>query len=230
MINSNLGKFNFSWSMGNRTGFFVLFIWILLSVISSTTAYAHRVVVFAWIEGGMVYTQSKFPGGARVSGGEITVLDESGQVLLNGKTDGQGEFSFPLPILKAPSELKIVLNAGMGHQGHWTLTRDEVGRAMGMERQMDDSAVAARPDTVARSLPASTPETTAPVNMPCRLDEAELDRIVAAAVDRKLSPVMDMLISIREEAAIGLDDVIAGVGYIFGLTGLLAWFYSRKKG
>jgi hypothetical protein len=60
-------------------------------------------------------------------------------------------------------------------------------------------------------------------------NEADLRKIVEETIDRKLSPIMDMLVSIREEMAVGLDDVVAGLGYIFGLTGLLAWLKARGK-
>lgn len=230
MIRSNSCNFNFFYGPGKRAGFLIILTWMLFFVFPATTVFAHRVVVFAWIEGNMVYTESKFPGGARVSNGKITVYDESGQILLAGNTDDQGKFSFPLPAFKTPSELKIVLNAGMGHQGYWILKKEEVGRALGVEKDKGESAVAAQSD-VADQPAASTKQliTVQGNNTPCRLDEAELKRVVEAVVDRKLSPVMDMLISIREKQDIGLDDVVAGLGYIFGLTGLLAWFYSRKK-
>ncbi len=203
---------------------------LALLLVMASTAYAHRVVLFAWIEGDTVYTQSKFPGGAKVSEGAITVLDDAGRELLTGKTDRQGEFSFPLKTVPSVSAIKIVLNAGMGHQGSWELTREEVGRALGVDGgpSSDDK----RPEDLTQPQPVR-PE--AAENRPVDNDlslksEAELRKIVEEAVDRKLSPVMEILISIREEMAIGLDDVVAGLGYILGLAGLLAWFYAGKKG
>ena len=230
MARSNSNNTALIYGPKHRNRYIVFFITFLLFFSgASATVFAHRVVVFAWIEGDMVYTQSKFPGGARVSNGAITVYDETGRALLTGKTDDQGEFSFPLPALQSPSELKVVLNAGMGHQGYWVLKREEVGRALGLEVPSGVSTVGGEKDAAVQSGPTRTPSAVLEADMPCPLDEKALKRIVEAAVDRKLSPVMDMLISIREESAIGLDDVVAGLGYIFGLTGLLAWFYSRKK-
>ncbi len=230
MIRSNLKGAVFGGRQKKRMTNIVLWAWVLLFA-AATIASAHRVIVFAWIEGDTVFTESKFPGGANVSNGKITVLDEAGQELLTGKTDEQGAYSFSLTSLKKPSELKIVLNAGMGHQAYWTLTRQDVGQALGAESAAGASAVEAETNLNPPSggpSPSSLPPPED--NTPCRLNDAELRQIVEAAVDRKLSPVMDMLVAIREEAAIGLDDVVAGLGYIFGLTGVLAWFYSRKKG
>lgn len=200
----------------------------LLSIMAAE-ALAHRVVLFAWIEGDTVFTQSKFPGGARVSEGGVSVLDETGREILSGKTDRQGEFSFPLTsLLQSPSALKIVLHAGMGHQASWELSREEVGQAMGVipEEPVDVSPPdEARPESIA----PQAVEGSARQETPSIANEADIRKIVEEAIDRKLSPIMDMLVSIREEMTVGLDDVVAGLGYIFGLTGLLAWLKARGK-
>ncbi len=60
-------------------------------------AAAHRVNIFAWVEGDTVHTESKFSGGKRVNGGEIVVYDLEGKQLLSGKTNAEGEFSFKIP-------------------------------------------------------------------------------------------------------------------------------------
>ena len=80
-------------------------------------ALAHRVIVFAFVEGDTVHTTSKFPGGKRVKNGEIVVKDLQGNTLLQGVTDENGEFSFKIPKREA---LKVILKAGMGHMAEWT--------------------------------------------------------------------------------------------------------------
>lgn len=203
---------------------------VMFLLLTATSGFAHRVVVFAWIEGDTVYTRSKFPGGTKVSEGDITVFDDDKRELLKGKTDRQGEFAFPLKVLQHPSALTIELNAGMGHQGYWKLTRQEVCQALGIETGLGQSL---DPDPVNREKHSARSEETTTDGQeeckPCPVNEAVLRKIVEETIDRKLSPVMDMLVSIREEMAIGLDDVVSGLGYILGLTGLVAWFYSRKK-
>jgi hypothetical protein len=85
-------------------------------------ALAHRVNVFAWAEGDIVYVECKFSGGKKITGGSIIVSDPSGVELLTGRTNDQGEFSFKRP---QPTELKIILQAGMGHRAEWTLPVDD---------------------------------------------------------------------------------------------------------
>jgi hypothetical protein len=84
---------------------------------------AHRVNLFAWVEGDTVYVEGKFGGGKGVSAGKITVADPEGTILLTGTTDENGEFSFKIP---QKSDLKIVLQAGTGHRAEWTVKAAEI--------------------------------------------------------------------------------------------------------
>lgn len=99
---------------------------ILLMAIASLSAspsWAHKVNIFAYVEGGKVYTESYFPDGKKVEGGMIEVLDSSGHQLLEGRTDSQGLFSFSLP---KKEDLTLVLDATMGHKNSFVLKQSEM--------------------------------------------------------------------------------------------------------
>jgi nickel transport protein len=87
-------------------------------------ALAHKVNVFAYVENGTVYTESYFPDGKKVEGGTIEVFDRAGKKVIEGKTDREGRFSFPLPATK--DDLNIVLNASMGHKTSFLLKKAEM--------------------------------------------------------------------------------------------------------
>ncbi len=87
-------------------------------------AFAHKANIFAWPENSMVHTISKFSGGKRAKNSNVTVFDADDKILLKGKTDEKGEFSFPVP--ESGRGLKIVLEASMGHRSEWFLSRDEI--------------------------------------------------------------------------------------------------------
>ena len=94
-------------------------LWILQTLAGSASA--HRVNVFAWVEGDTVYVEGKFPGGKKVKAGKIVVLDPRGVELVSGLTNDQGEYSFKVP---RQTDLRIVLSAGQGHQGEWVVRAD----------------------------------------------------------------------------------------------------------
>lgn len=98
----------------------VLFLTVFLF---AANAQAHKVNLFAYVEGGKIYTESYFPDGKPVAGGKISVYDSQGHLLLEGITDKQGMFNFAIP--KA-DDLTIVIDASMGHKNHYKLKKSEV--------------------------------------------------------------------------------------------------------
>ena len=84
---------------------------------------AHRVNLFAWIEGDTVHLESKFSGGKKVKAGKIIVSDPQGNELVKGTTNEKGEYTFKIP---QKTDLKIVLIAGTGHRAEWTIAASEI--------------------------------------------------------------------------------------------------------
>ena len=82
-------------------------------LLSAVPALAHKINLSARAEQGVVHTRSTFHGGKPVPNGKIQVFDHQKNLLLEGKTDGQGAFEFALP---AVAGFEIVVNDGMGHR------------------------------------------------------------------------------------------------------------------
>lgn len=186
-------------------------------------AAAHKVMIFAWVNGNTVHTESKFSGGRKVKGGEINVFGPKGQLLLSGKTNDQGEFSFPVP---QPTALKIVLNAAMGHRGEWTLSKDEITKAI----PADTNSQATENTTGENTTPAAGAKPTAsrPAATEATLNAEKIQQAVEKALDRKLEPIYRMLAEAREHKPT-ITDVIGGIGYIIGLVGLAAYMHARRQ-
>ncbi len=189
----------------------------VLLLMCAATAAAHKVTVFAWVEGDTVHTQSKFSGGKVVQGGNIEVFDDQGDRLLEGRTDDRGAFSFKAP---AVGDLTVVLNAGMGHRNTWRLSAAELG---GVGPVGSDT-------TGRQTAPPALETSVAPPPAPCApgLTAAEVDTIVARQLEAKLEPLTRMVAEVREERGPAPSDIIGGIGYIIGLVGLGAYLRFRK--
>ena len=216
----------------------------IMMMLFTSPAMAHRVTVFAWIENQTVHTISKFPGGNKISGGTIKVYDDTGSLLLTGKTDDQGKFSFPIP---EKSAVKIVLSAGPGHQGEWRLSEKEVRAALGGEQasdtanaaeQKEDSAgqngpaQSTKPQSI-QDAPDSSRELTSAVNKAVdkavkQAVEKALDRKLDKKLDQKLAPVMRILSDLKNPGP-SANEIFSGIGYIVGLFGIIAYIYSRRQ-
>jgi nickel transport protein len=195
------------------TAGFIVF--LMLFFFGTGLARAHKVNVFAWVEGDAVFIESKFSGGKRVKGGMITVSDLRGNQLLSGKTNNRGEFSFKIP---KKTTLKIVLVAGMGHRGEWTIPVEEIEMVSVIEirESVQQETAENEPKSIMRSIPAPKP---------CS-DEIQL--AVEKALDKKLKPIMKLLAESREQGPT-FHDIFGGIGYIFGLVGLATYIHYRRK-
>lgn len=175
----------------------------LFALLIPAPVHAHKVTIFAWVEGETVHTESKFSGSKKVKAGKIEVFDHLDRKVLEGTTDDQGYFAFPLP--KDAQSLKIVLTAGMGHGNYWEITAQELGRQ--------------NPEPSGQP-----PQATPPQDQRIQLDAEALEQIVARVVEKELAPLKAQL----AEQAWGLRDIVAGIGYILGLMGLASYVHYRK--
>jgi len=187
------------------------------------SASAHRVNVFAWVEGDTIYVESKFAGGKKVTSGKIVVTDPRGNKLLSGLTNDQGEFSFKVP---QRTDLKIVLIAGQGHQAEWTIRATEM-EDLPSKTASDKSAEKAMQSEQKKDVAITSVETRT-VGPDTAIKPKEVEAIVDSVLDRKLKPITRMLADIRQDAP-SVGDIFAGIGYILGLVGIAAYVQSRKK-
>lgn len=87
--------------------------------------HAHKVYVFAYVENGTVFTESGFSGNKPVTDGKLIVKDQKGNTILTGRPDEEGMFSFAVPN-DLETGLEIILEAGTGHKGTWTVKQEEI--------------------------------------------------------------------------------------------------------
>ena len=182
----------------------------------SATVFAHKVMVFAWVDGDTVHTRSKFSGGKKAVNADILVYNTDNELLLQGKTDQKGEFSFQIP---ARTDLQIVLNASMGHKAEWKISFDEItgDPASAQEKSEQEKSEHSSNESAADLQHRSTSFT-----------KEEIRNIIGKTLDRKLDPVIKMLEDSYTKGP-EIKDIIGGLGYIFGLAGVALYFSNRKK-
>ncbi len=196
----------------------VLMILTVMSTLAvASVSQAHKVTIFAWSDGDRVHTESKFSGGKRVKDGKVEVFDDSGTLLLTGRTDEDGAFSFSPPRI---TDLNIVLIAGMGHQNSWRLSAAELGATETAPAISTPAAPAANENPPRPSPTQPTP--------PQHLTAEEIEAIVARQLEKKIQPLMRMVAASQDNRPT-LTDVVGGIGYIIGLVGLAAYFRYRRK-
>jgi len=193
--------------------------WVLIChLILISPAHAHKVIIFAWAEGETVHTESKFSGGKRVQGGKVEVFDGNGTLLLDGRTDDSGEFSFRVPKI---ADLHIVLTAGMGHKNSWRLSADELGKG----GTATVTEIQARAENVGSGPREDASSSVSGVGM----SAPEVEEIVSRQLEEKLRALTKMVADFQHRGPT-ISDIIGGIGYILGLVGLGAYIRYRKEG
>jgi nickel transport protein len=97
---------------------------LLIICAFAAPARAHRVLVFDYTEGDTIHAESKFVPHTPVRQGKVQVLEaKSDKVLLTGQTDDNGKCSLKIPpeVVAQKMDLKIVVEASMGHRGEFLL-------------------------------------------------------------------------------------------------------------
>lgn len=201
--------------MKHRLNGFILVVLVIL--FSHSVGFAHKVSIFAWVEGHRVFTESKFSGGKMVKNGTVEVFDESGQKLLSGQTDNNGSFSFEIP---KSVDLNIVLTAGMGHQSSWRLSAAELG-ADAAERTEKTNAPFSPEVLEAKMAPQSRADAST-------LTAREMEAIIARQLEQKIQPLTRMMVAAQDKGPT-VADIFGGIGYVLGLVGLGAYVRYRRE-
>lgn len=172
----------------------------------SLPVFAHKIILYAYIEGDQIIAEGGFGDGSPAKNAEITVYNQAGDLLASGKTDENGISEITIP---QKTDLKLKMNAGMGHQAEYSLAASELPEINNNDKIKAKSESEL---TVSNSL-----------------SENELRQIISQELAKKLQPIKKSLIKAEQNTGPGFTEIIGGIGYIFGLMGVVMYFKSKKE-
>lgn len=176
---------------------------LLLVLLSSLPAHAHKVHVFAWVSGDTVTVESGLSGNKPLVKSKVTVKEmQTSQIILQGTGDKDGIFTFIIPqeIKRKAPDLLITVSGGEGHQSEWLLPATEY--------------------VSERSIPTVLPQKH-------MASSTELEIMLQELLEKELAPIRRSLTK-AEDKKPGFRDIIGGIGYLIGLAGLVAWLKNKK--
>lgn len=169
-------------------------------------ALAHNVVGGVYAIGNTIEGEVGFSNGDMAAEGtEIQVTDAAGNELGRVLTDADGLFAFTA---SQRIEHRFSANLSSGHVLELVLPADELPASL----PGGDAAAAVA---------------TAPSAAVFEGDQAALQAMIEQAVARQVKPLRKELAAYKEKA--GLQDIIGGIGYIFGLCGIGIWWRQRQQ-
>ena len=208
--------------------FLVLVALIILG--AAGPAAAHRVRLFATVEGDTIQGYGYFSKSSRTKNCPLIFYGPRGKELGRVMTDGNGEFSYRV---RVKCDHKLVLKAGEGHQAEFLIRAGELPDTLGVPQNTGGPAEPTAKAAPKQADPALPPGRAAPSGG--TLDPAELSRIVSSAVARETEPLKKQLTALRRqldeyEAKVRWHDVLGGIGFILGLAGVGLLVMNRRRG
>ncbi len=187
-------------------------------------AEAHRVTIFAFGQGEYIVGGTSFSGGKKPVNVEIIVKEASrGKTIFRTRTDNEGNFRFKIPreARQKHLDLLLVVNAGDGHRGEWPLPAAEY-----LDNPEPDSKPIQSEKTGNEKIEAGLQQEK--MSSFKNIEKQQIRRIVEDAVEKKLAPIKYMLAESRDKGP-DLRDILGGIGYIFGLAGIVVFFKYKKR-
>lgn len=192
---------------------------IVLALIGlPTVAYAHKVKLFATAAGNLITGYAYFPGGGRVSNISIKIWGPEGTSLGETLTNAEGEFSYTVSQRVAHT---FTLDTGDGHHASYTVTAAELSDTLPL------SSVGKTNLSTPLVPSTNLPQDEAIVNQAISLSPQELKNLLEQAVSKQIRPLREQLDAYEDK--IRLHDILGGIGYIFGILGILFYFGKRTR-
>ncbi len=174
---------------------------LLLVLGLAVPAQAHKLKLFASVEGAGVKGYAFFVGGGRAQDSPFVATDAAGTEIARGRTDADGRFAFQVPGVAATG-VTVTVDTQEGHMASVTLAADRFGSA-------------ATTTSAASAGPVSRPA-----------QDREVGALVEAAVQRQIEPLLERIEQM--DSRLRLTDALSGVFLIFGLAGMALWARGRR--
>ena len=192
---------------------------VLVALLCAGPVWGHRVRVFAVAQGRKVLCRGYSSGGDALKDCRITAELPDGTVVAEGRTDENGEFTFEAT---QRAELKIVLDAGAGHRAEYTLRAEDLPAEL--PATAGEQAGPQTEPLVQEGAPSDARADTSSV----ALDERRLKGIVRSVVQEEMLGLRGDLRA-AEDRGPGVTEIVGGIGYIVGITGLVMYMRIRRK-
>ncbi len=171
-------------------------------------------------KGSTIEGRAYFPGGGRARHVTVEVLGPDGARLGTTETDDRGEFTFRA---QRRCDHRFVVQSPDGHGAEATVEAgslpDDLPGASGEGRPAETVEAEVKPDGARAAGEKPPAGASAP--------EGGLRAVVDAAVARHVEPLSRKLEALQSQRR--LQDVLGGIGYIVGATGVGFYFLAARK-
>lgn len=177
---------------------------LMLFLSLALPAEAHKLRLFATVEGEDVTGYAFFVGGGRAQGADWWALDAGGAEIARGRTDGEGRYRFtpPDPVI---DDILVQVDTHEGHMAEAVVKAERFGPV-----PVTPPPPAAASLAAGGRIAASAPDTKA----------------VELAVQRQIAPLLERIEAM--DSRMRVTDVLSGLFLIVGLAGIGLYLRGRR--
>lgn len=201
--------------------------------LATATAFAHSLYLFAAADGEKINGRVYLRGGTGVPDVIVKAYAEAKEAVGQVTTDSEGRFSF-----SAPYRCDYLLRAVMedGHQAEAVIHASELPATLPPFPGQQTPTAVARP-TESQTEGQTPWSTVSPADHPAKVSQstsaAQSTGTNDESVRQEVASLRSQVIQLREDlkqlqTATGLRDILGGMGYILGLTGITFYFLAKR--
>lgn len=184
---------------------------LLVLLLSCHSVQAHLFELFAYTEANRIHGSAFSSGGQKAAGALIKVFAEDGHLLNSLKSNQQGDFVLDV---QKPGSYRLLAESGDGHIAE---------RFVSVVSQANPTTD--KTSSAEFALPGNETSKKSTVDHHHR---AQFLQQVEQAVARQVGPLRVELQ--HHDKHVRLANILGGIGFIFGLAGLLLWWRCRQTG
>jgi nickel transport protein len=177
----------------------------------------HKINTFAYREGDQIIGEAYFADGSPCIKCKVEVYSDKGVKILDMATDEKGKFSFNT---KEKGSIRIKVIAGEGHLAEC--------KVEGLKNPQASKSLESKIET------PKTEEATTHLKLTNEEMKIAIKEAVSEALKETIKPetegIKNLLMEVKKDMdRVKLHDIIGGIGYIFGIWGMVTILKFRKK-
>ena len=189
---------------------------LIMLLLCPAPAFAHKLYVFAQLEGTSIHGRAYFPGDVPARKSDVIARDASGRELGRTMTDGEGKFTF---MVREHVDYYLVVETPDGHGAQCTVHASE----------LPDNLPAGASKAGSGSQIASSAKDHASVSATTAALENEPTTVAAQLVELR-KQIQELRRQIFEsDERLRFRDILGGIGFILGLAGVAFYMKARRR-
>jgi len=180
---------------------------VIAACLVSGNALAHKVLASAYGDGRLIEGEIGFSNGDMAKAGTVVTVSVDGKQVGEAVIDEEGFFSWEAQIA---ADHHFFADLSAGHIADFMLPAEELSGLPGSE----GGVVASSTETALASAASAAAANG-------------LSEEIRQAVARQIKPLRKEISALKEKRQ--FQDILGGIGYIFGLFGVGAWVAARQK-